>query len=342
MANKSIVSTFVMVLISFSLIFSIPIVFLSNTLSTYDIINESLHFEFTPDTPFSIEKIFLNVDVGIIEIRYIDPPVDYHVKIDVNIEMSGANLAGRNHSHYFDIDWQTSGSSANFTMKLLSDDWFDLSMWSMKNVSIVVTLRKDIVFDIIAKVNKGDLELTVPWGVSINDLVLNVTEGDIIYDFDHCGIEGNITCINSRGDIRLNATNVKYTRNSVWTLITELGNIEIDIVQYIDLGANVTGKILISTKGDLHFFYKDNKPSVGAIFILLRKMLTGGIPTVDLFGDNTIGLGFERSFLPEGRGNVYTSSDFPATNCYNFGMEEKFAITGGIAKNIGVVKRIEE
>ena len=327
MANKSIVSTFVMVLISFSLIFSIPIIFLSNTLSTYDIINESLHFEFTPDTPISIEKIFLNVDVGIIEIRYIEPPVDYHVKIDVNIEMRGANLAGKNHSHYFDIDWQTSGSSANLTMELLSDDWFDLSMWSMKNVSIVVTLRKDILFDITAKVNKGDLELTVPWGVSINNLVLNVTEGDILYDFDHCLIEGNITGIISRGNIKLNVTNVKYIRNSIWTLITEIGDIKIDTVQYVDLGANVTGKILISTEGDLHFFYKDNKPSVGAIFILLRKELTGGTSTIDLFGANTIG--FETNFLPEGRGNVYTSSDFPATNCYNFTLESSGSYYGG-------------
>ena len=328
MVNKNNIAAFVMVLLSFSMIFSIPIVFLSDRLSTYGIINESLLFEYVPDTPSSIEKLYLNVDVGNIEIRYIEPPVDYYAMIEVNIIMSGANSAGKSHKDYFNISWNKTHSPANFTLELISDDWFNQLLWSMQNVSIIVTLRKNIVFSIKATVREGDLEITVPWGVSINNLVFNITEGDILYDLDHCVIEGNITGIVNRGNINLNTINAQYTRNSIWTLITELGDIKIDIVQYKDLGANVTGKATISTKGDLHFYYMDNKPSVGARFIL-RKV--GMSPIMDFIGGNTIGFG--RSYLPEGRGTVYTSKDFPATNCYVLSLKSSGRYYGGASSD---------
>ena len=67
--------------------------------------------------------------------------------------------------HYFKILWNTSASTANFTFELISEDWYNPALWITQEVSIVVTLRKDIVFDLSMRSNDGNLILTVPYGI---------------------------------------------------------------------------------------------------------------------------------------------------------------------------------
>jgi len=49
----------------------------------------------------------LNVDVGDIEIRYINPPVDYYAMVEVHIEMSGNNFAGKSYPDFFEVDFHS-------------------------------------------------------------------------------------------------------------------------------------------------------------------------------------------------------------------------------------------
>jgi hypothetical protein len=246
----------------------IPIIFFIEHLSTYDAINESLTYEYAPSSLSPTETLILNANVGHIEINYITPPVNYHVKINVNIEMSGSKLASKNYSDYFRIGWQNTSSFPNFNVELLSDDWLEPSMEFMNDISIVVSIRKDIVFDIITTVNKGDVEITVPYGVSINNLLVNVSKGDIFYNFNYCTLEGNITGIVNTGnifynlihctiegnlngivkigEIELDTFNTKYTQNNSWVFTVDSGNFKIDINQYEDLGAIITGLVKIN------------------------------------------------------------------------------------------------
>ena len=330
MANKSIIAIVVIVFVGISLIVTIPILILSSGLSNYGMIDEFLTYKYAPNNSSPIENLNINAEVGDIEIKFVDPPVDNLAMIEVNIEMVGQNVAGKSYLDYFIVVWENTSTSPTFRMELKSDvDQLEV-LSLIKNVAIFVTLRADIIYDITATVIRGNVDLIVPFGVSCNNIEINIsTKGNILFDVTNCFLGGNITGIINEGNIDLKAHNVEYARNSIWTLITELGDITIDIIQYKDLGANITGNATVFTEGSLYLYYKDNKPSVGARFILLRQA-TGGMFR-DFFGDNTIG--FEKSYLPQGRGSVYTSYDFPATNCYNLSLESPVSYHGGASSD---------
>ncbi|MEE9376439.1 MAG: hypothetical protein V3V33_00200 [Candidatus Lokiarchaeia archaeon] len=317
MANKSIIAITLIVIISFTFIITIPILTLSNGLSNYGTIDEFLTIEYAPDNSSPIEKLNLNVDVGDVEIKYIDPPVDYFVKINVNIEMVGSDLAGKSYTDYFYLDGQTTNSSANFTLELLSDSWFDPSLWVMKNVSIVVSLRSDIIFDIMATINEGDFEISVPWGVSIGNVHTNVSTGNIFYDFEYCTLEGNITGIANDGNIELMAYNPEYTRNIIWTYNSIAGDITIDINhsnQYKIMNANITVSLVGNEYGDIILNYYDNTANIGA-WITLNDT----VQALKRFGSDWVG--FEIEVLKDLEGIPFgyelTSTDFPAITNYN-------------------------
>ncbi|MFX1325022.1 MAG: hypothetical protein ACFE8N_08695 [Promethearchaeota archaeon] len=302
MAKKCIIGVILLVIVGFNLIIIGPIPLLSIKLSSYGSIEKFLPYSYEPDSPSSIELLNLNIDVGNITINYIDPPVDYHVKIDVYIIMSGSHLAGKLYSDYFNIIWQNIGSLSNFTLKLISDDWFKPSIWFEKNISVVVSIRKDITFDIVATVNEGDVEVTVPYHVLIGNLKTILSKGNLFYNFEQCAIEGNITGITNEGDLELKSYNVEYTQNSNWMFISNETYVE--IYQSIEMGANITGTAIIST-GIIDLFYHDNTADIGAVFPF--PISSWHIPSTQP--------GFEYTILDEGF--FYISNDFPTKNNYN-------------------------
>jgi len=320
----------VIVFVGISLIVTIPILILSSGLSNYGMIDESFTYKYAPNNSSPIENLNINAEVGDIEIKFVNPPGDNLAMIEVNIEMVGQNVVGKSYLDYFIVEWENTSNSPTFRMEIRSDlDRLEV-LSLIKNVTIVVNLRADIIYDITAAMIRGNVDLIVSFGVSCKNMEINIsTKGNILFDVANCFIGGNITGIINEGNIELKTYNVEYTRNSMWTFITELGDITIDIVQYKDLGANITGNATVFTEGNLYLYYKDNKPSVGARFILLR-IAYGGM-TRDFIGDNTIG--FERTYLSEGRGTVYTSYDFPATNCYILSLESPVSYYGGASSD---------
>jgi len=245
MANKSIIAIFAIVFVGISLIITIPILTLSSGLSNYGKIDELLTFEYAPDNSSPIEKLNLNVDVGDVEIKYVTTPVDYYAKIQVDIEMTGQLIAGENYSDYFSVVWDITSPSPTFTMLFTSDSWFDPSLLLTQNVDIIITLNANILFDINITINeKGNVHLIVPYAVTINNVDVKTNEGDILYDFRYCTLEGNITGIANEGNIELMANAI--TINNV-DVNTNVGNILYDF-QYCTLEGNITG---IANEGDI-------------------------------------------------------------------------------------------
>jgi hypothetical protein len=304
MSNKKLISITLMVIIGCSLIIIVPIQIISIRLSSYDTINKSCTFIYQPSSPSSIENLYLNVDEGNVEIRYIDPSVDYYALIEVDIELIGKNLAGKSYEDYLNISWYNSSSLANFRMEIISDDWFNPSLWLIKDVSIIVTLRKDIVFDIITNLIKGNYKITVPWPVSIGNLLTNVSNGNILYDFELCSIQGNITGITNKGDLVLKSHNVEYNQNCNWLLTSTAGDMNIEIYQEEEMGANITGTAMI-IDGILNLFYEDNSANIGANFFF--PLLSGNL--------GGILEGFYTIF--ESEKTWFISFDFPTINNYN-------------------------
>ncbi|NVM46536.1 MAG: hypothetical protein HWN79_16640 [Candidatus Lokiarchaeota archaeon] len=155
--------------------------------------------------------------------------MDYFALIDVDIVMSGAKLAQKSCDDYFKISWNTSSSLANFTIEIISDDWFNPSLWLKKEVNIIVNLRKDIVFDINATVKKGNVKISVPWGASVNNVEVNNVNGNILYDFDNCVIKGNIVGNITEGDFKLKSYNVECTQDVNWTLNNDGGDFNMSL-----------------------------------------------------------------------------------------------------------------
>ena len=271
MANKNIIAFTTIAIIIFSFILTVPITIISFGLSSYDIIHESISYEYAPQSSSSIEQLNINADIGNIEIMYIDPPVNYFAKINVNIEMAGSGLAGKNYDDYFNItEGDITSMPVNFSITLFSNITKAVADSLIKDVSIIVTLRKGIIFDIMVKAEESNVDLLVPFGVSVNNIIVNVTNGEILYEFNQCTIGGNITGI-IYGDVdnllEIQSYNVQYTRNSVWFFTIEQGDLNLNISQYEELGANVTGNVVMDD-GDLIFSYNDNSANVGARFAL--------------------------------------------------------------------------
>jgi len=325
MIKKGIILFVLIIMISLGLLIYIPIAILSVNILSYDNIDESDSFIYEPSSPSLVKKLYINVEFGDIEIRYTEPLVDYFVKIDMSFELSGVNLTGKNYSDFFNIIWHTTNASAHLTLELSSESWFDDTLWVSRNVDILVSIRMDVVFDIITRLSEGNYEISVPWAVTTGNLLTNVSkgnisydlkcctiegkvagnvnEGDIFYNFDRCIIGGDITGITNEGDLELKSYNVEYTQNSNW-ILNSSGDMNIEVSQYKEMSANVTGIAWI-IDGILDLFYKDNTANIGAYFFF---PLLSGAPILPQEGFNTI-FQSEKIWL--------ISSDFPTINNYN-------------------------
>lgn len=296
--------------IGFGLVIATPISILSANLSSHGSINKSLFYEYLPDTPSEVESLYINIDYGNVKINYIDPPVDYFVRINVNIEMGGAGLVGKEYDDYFNIiESDTSSSPINFTMKLSPGITASEVESLVKDVSIAITIQKGIVLDISASVINGGVNIKVPFKVNINNMHFNLTTGDIFYDLNRCKIGGNISGITNNGKVVLFSENAEYIQNSVWTFYSN--NISIDIIQHSSLGANVTGSITTVEDVGTHLFYNDTVHEVGAKFTLYDYNYIN-------FPDGTE-VNFDYDIIGP-KDCSYTSTDFPANNNYIFSL----------------------
>ncbi len=269
MANKATTAIITMLFICFSLIISTPMVILSTILSPYGRISKEIPFYYKPSSPSIMDELNINADLGNIDIKYITEPVDYIAKLKVKIEMIGSNLAGKSYFDYFNIIWENTSGRVNFTISL-KEDISQIEILSLiKNVSITVILKANVLCDINVFINfQGDFKITVPWSISVGNILINVTKGDIQFNFSNCIVDGNLTgLILEEGDLEITSNNVQYLNNHTWYLNTKVGDILLYIFQYIDLNGNISGTIT-HEQGNIKFKYQDYSTNNGAFFKL--------------------------------------------------------------------------
>jgi len=304
-----------LILVGFSIIIAIPIGILSDNLSEYDRYNESISYEYIPDTPSTVESLNLNVEFGNVEFKYIDPPVNYFVKIDVYIEMAGEGLAGKNCFDFFNIEeGNLSDSPLNFLMKLKPGISNSEAKVLINNVSILVSLSKAIIFNISTTVINGKIELFVPFNVQINNINAQITSGDILLDLKSCILDGNITGIifGNWSNIELRTYNIHCTKNGNWYFYNYKGEILLNISQSNEMGANITAIAELETaEAVARVFYNDFSSNIGATLYLSHWN--------SYFPDHCSWDGFDYidlETLPE-KSFLFTSFDFPSLNNYN-------------------------
>ena len=312
MAKKVIVIIVLTVIFFISSILIVPIVILSEMYFNSDFIDKRIFYYYTPSNFSTHEELNLNINRSNVNIRYVDPSYHFSVKIEVHFEISGANVLGKSYSDYFNIEWENSSSPLNFSMVYKPGiDPLEVSSL-LNNVSINVFLRSDIVFDINTEIDEGNVDLLVNFMVLINNIDVNIERGNIAFNFIYCVIGGNITGSVNVGDIIFRLHDVQYTRNCFWNLTLGNGDMLFDIIQYKDIGANITGVGEINI-GELRVLYNDYNPNVGALFIFHNAFGT----------NNNIWEGFKE---PENEIDenqwwlsrfLFYSNGFPGLNYYN-------------------------
>ncbi|MHA1883553.1 MAG: hypothetical protein ACXAAI_11205 [Promethearchaeota archaeon] len=317
MANKHIVIALSVIIMGFGTLILMPINFISIKLSPYDTIDELIPHEYAAGVPSVGRNLYLDIDIGNIEIKYVYPPINYDAKIDLIIEMAGKGLADRDLSDFFDIIEEINNSSIDFSMKIIAGITESEVNSLIRNISIIVSLRSDLVFNITANVFQGNVKVDVPFNVQINNLNVNTIIGDILFDLKNCILEGNITGIGNHSSIELRTWNIQYLQNSIWNLKNYEGILKFNIFQLIESGANITG-FGESVDGIVQMVYNDRTDAVGAWFRMVDYTLwicDENYP--DEYDHDDYGFYFNDDL---NSGHEITSHDFPARNNYNISL----------------------
>lgn len=304
--------------------------------------------------PSPEEKLILNSDIGAINIKYNTTPTDYIVKLDLNVRIEGGFVAGKLFSDFFyPVQWANESSTiTTFNLLSKSDTGFILGI--IRIITIDVTLRTDIFYDINAFTSTGSIDMAVSQNVILNNTVLTTSTGKILLNadkntvfqgniamitstgsidlyanqanithglntgtstgiltmnFTNCVIGGDITGDASTGILKFYSYNMKYTKDCVWTVGTSTSMVDVQIRQYIEMNANVTGTIGSST-GRIDILYDDSLSTVGAEFNC--SISTGGINYHNLGSGGMSGVG-----VPYGM-RISTFDYDSAINKYSF------------------------
>jgi hypothetical protein len=269
----------------FALIISIFLISLLVTFTTFGRYQKSFIFYYDPDEPSSIEELKLNCDITDTEILYNSTPMEEVIKIEVNFYIYGPLVSGKTYLNYYKpILWDNTSSPVKFSMESLPTVSFEKP--SIDN-NVIVTLRTDILYDITTIASKGNIEITnypnthiglinlttnkgnitllSEGAIFTRGLSVATTSGDISLKFVNSSMKGSIRINSTSGNIMIKSYNMECPRNCVWNFDTSRGNIDMEILQYKDLGGSVIGTADTSS-GSINIVYEDNLHVVGARF----------------------------------------------------------------------------
>ncbi len=304
---------------------------------TYGTIQSSGSHTYAPLIARSPEPILIRTDIGNINVRYNTSATQYVMKVDYDISMSGTYMIGKSISSFFLIEWDNITSQptekTSFLLSIKPGVNLDPSNWfSIKRITINVTLRTDIIYQIEEYATTGNIVNDIPTGVNIEDLTLETTTGNSIttleeasigsiladattgglsiygkksnftsitaeattgnlrLNFSNCFLNGDITAEVTTGWLTFNSYNARCSSVVSWDLTTTTGNLNSNIIQYVDMGGNVDG-IWVVTTGNINLDYIDGLSTVGATFTAststgsFNPVSSGGFdtPTFDNF-----------------------------------------------------------
>lgn len=316
-------------------------------------IERSFSFQYEPSSPDPIEDLSINADIGKIIVKYNTTATPYFAEIDVNLKITGLFMSGKTYLDFFNpsAEWWAE-SSGIFNLEVLPGVWFDPSHWFKSyEITITVTLRTDVIFDIGATTDIGAIEMSIPDEVNLNgtsltsstgtvklntlgnnefqgkvglqtstgsvDLLAKNTKfnhgfeaftstGSLLLNFTDCSMGDDLTGIVSTGSVTFKSYKMVYDKDINLKLETSTGNIDAEIYQYINMGANITGSMKSST-GSIEVLYRDSLANTGVKFT--SSIGTGTINYIDHATMEITG----------GLGSIYSSINYEiATYKYTF------------------------
>lgn len=268
-------------------------------------IAKSASYNYDPSVPLPIESLKMQADIGKINFQYNKSNLAHYATIDVDIRISGLFMEAKDYTAFFVPDTEWWLSENEFYLKTPPDIWFDPSFWFKSyDVTINVTLRTDVVYNLTAIVTTGAIEMTTANGVVLNDLTLQSTTGSITYiskdntqylgDVNLATITGSLTMSTLENSTFQNGLILSTTTGSL-NLVADLskfeqgidlqtitGSLDMTLTSCI-LGGDLIGSVTtgsIELNMDDTLYTKDNE---------LNLMTTTGSITLDISQTNDMG-----------------------------------------------------
>ncbi len=219
--------------------------------ATWGKYEESFDYYYTPASPSDLESIDLNLDIGEMIIKYNQTPTPYVAKIDVDFDIEGPFVAGKTYTDYFKpISWVNTSSPIRFTLESKPDAWiFPINWFSFHHIiTVTVTLRTDVIYEIDAITTTGGVEMTVPSGVNLGNLQLISTTGGVSLSTAKNSIfQGNLTAQTTTGGVSILANGANFTENLYGHTTT--GGLTMNFTNCV-FGGNIVGDV---TTGGIDF-----------------------------------------------------------------------------------------
>ena len=186
-------------------------------------------FYYDPSSPDLIESLDIYSDIGEVSVQYNSSNTPHYATIDVNIEIGGLFMQGKSYTDFFtaESNWWNP-STAEFTLKVKPDIWFDPSYWfKAYNVTINVLLRTDIVYDLTAISSTGAVKMTTKNGVVLNSTILDTSTGSVaLTSSTNVEFQGIVKLHTSTGGVALNTLENSTFLDSL-TLSTSTGSVSL-------------------------------------------------------------------------------------------------------------------
>ena len=213
-------------------------------------IENSFNFTYEPISPDSIEDLTINSGIGSLLFKYNTSPTILYANIDVDIEVTGLYMEGKTYQNFFtpSTDWWDDATTT-FNLQTLPDIWFDPVYWFKSfNISVVVTLRTDVVYDLTALTSVGSINIQVPDGVLLNGTSLSSSTGAInIKTLGNNEFQGKVSLESSTGRIELSAAKTNFTEG--FSASTSTGALSVNYTSCL-MGDNL---IYSTSTGALNF-----------------------------------------------------------------------------------------
>ena len=206
-------------------------------------IENSFNFTYEPSSPDPIEDLTFNVDIGKILFTYNTSPTTSYAKIDVNIEIAGLYMEGKTYLNFFNpsTEWWDN-KTATFDLMAIPDVWFDPSHWFKSyNITVAVTLRTDVIYDLTALTAVGSVEMLVSDGVILNGTSLTSSTGSIkLTTLGNNEFQGKVKLESSTGSVESFAAKTNFTRG--FRALTSTGSLSLNYTNCL-MGDNLIGTV---------------------------------------------------------------------------------------------------
>jgi hypothetical protein len=256
-----------------------------------------------------LNSLNIGLDVGNIDIKYVYPPLDYGIDIIIYIDLAGKGLAKKAYTDIFNIIFEHNQTLVNLTLDLQPGIDQNEVLSQIKSLDILVRINVEAELNVKANIGVGNFVMNVPFGVILYNLEVNITKGNVFYEFYNCFVVGSIKGFSNWGDFIFHVIDVQYSQESEINLGNFNGVINIKITQNQIMDANLTG-IVTTFKGDINVSYEDNSPNTGA-FLSFHNHTTGWV------GIENSWFGFNDPIFLGEFGYIFSSFDYPAPNNYN-------------------------